>query len=160
MFLLRRLQCKTVITRCSKFRHGSGIRDAAAGIMNFDKVPARCQWRQLRLSALEIKMNGMIAGRLFSVHFSGWFPSTHVNRLLGLFLRKNGYRTIFLNFPLMFLTNVCFEKCNKKEMSPCLFRRFKGPNLPHYMPVLALIKYFITSIGLRYILLRLEARVF
>ncbi|XP_027049078.1 sodium- and chloride-dependent taurine transporter-like [Pocillopora damicornis] len=42
-----------------------------AGIMNFDKVPARCQWRQLRLSALEIKMNGMIAGRLFSVHFSG-----------------------------------------------------------------------------------------
>ena len=102
----------------------------------------------------------MIAGRLFSVHFSGWFPSTHVTRLLGLFLRKNGYRTIFLNFPLMFLTNVCFEKCNKKEMSPCLFRRFKGPNLPHYMPVLALIKYFITSIGLRYILLRLEARVF
>ena len=101
----------------------------------------------------------MIAGRLFSVHFSGWFPSTHVTRR-GLFLRKNGYRTIFLNFPLMFLTNVCFEKCNKKEMSPCLFRRFKGPNLPHYMPVLALIKYFITSIGLRYILLRLEARVF
>ena len=83
--------------------------------------------------------------KVFSVHFSGWFTSTHVNHLLRLFLGKK-----------MFLTNVCFEKCNKKGRSLCLLRRFNGPNFYACTGTNQVLHY----IGLRYILLRLEAWVF
>ena len=79
-----------------------------AEIRNFDKVSA-CS--QLGLSALKIKMNSVIAGRLFSVHFSGWFTSTHVAHLLWLLLRKNDHGTIFLNFPQFIVPYQClFQK--------------------------------------------------
>ena len=45
------------------------------GFWNPDEVSA-CY--RLRLSTLEIKINGVIAGMIFSVHFSGRFTSIHV----------------------------------------------------------------------------------
>ena len=75
VFLLKRLQCKTVAIRCSKFRHGNGIRDATGGIRE-----TRISLCMLSAEALSIenKMNGVITGRILFVHFSGWFTSTHV----------------------------------------------------------------------------------
>ena len=81
---------------------------------------------QIRLSALKIKMNGVIARRFFSVHFSGWFTSTHVAHIL----KKVIEQFFSLQFHLVFLINVCFENYKKKDTPPCLFRRFNGPNLP------------------------------
>ena len=82
---------------------------------------------QIRLSALKIKMNGVIARRFFSVHFSGWFTSTHVAHIL-----NNVIEQFFsLQFHLVFLINVFFENYKKKDTPPCLFRRFNEPNLPH-----------------------------
>lgn len=38
------------------------------------------------------------------------------------------HRTIFLNFPVMFPTNVCynFKKYNEKDRSPCLVKKYAG----------------------------------
>ena len=79
MFLLKRLQYKTVANRCSKSRHGSGIKDATGGILETIQ-----SLYMLSAEALgtENKMNGVIAGRILSVHLSGWFTSTHVTRYL------------------------------------------------------------------------------
>ena len=56
----------------------------------------------------------------------------------------------------MFPTNGCFDKCNKKGRSPCLFERNDGPNFPH----LCLYQQFFTRVISRYIFRQLEARVF
>ena len=113
-----------------------------AGIRNFDKVSACCQ---LRLWALQIKMNGVTAGRLFSVHFSGWFTSTHVNHLLRLFLGKK------CSLPM----SVSKNAIRKVGHCACL-----GDLMGQTYPVYACtgtnqLLHYISS---RYILLRLEAR--
>ena len=42
----------------------------------------------------------------------------------------------------MYLTNVCFENYNKKDKSPCLFKRHDGP----FLLVLVLVKRIISSV--------------
>ena len=37
----------------------------------------------------------------------------------------------FWNFPWMFSTKHCFEKCNKNDRSPFSFKKCDGPILPH-----------------------------
>ena len=49
----------------------------------------------------------------------------------------------FWNFPWMIFSKHCFEKYNKNDRSPFLFKRCDGPLLPHFMPVLVLIKCII-----------------
>ena len=46
---------------------------------------------------------------------------------------NKSYRTMFLRLSLnnLYLTDLCFEKYNKKDRSPCWLRRYDGPILPH-----------------------------
>ena len=49
------------------------------------------------------------------------------------FLRKKHVVEGFSwNFPCSFPTNPCFENYNEKDTSPCLFKRYNGPILPHW----------------------------
>ena len=81
MFLLKRLQCKVVANRCSKSRRSSRLRDATGGIL--ETILSLCILSAEALGT-ENKMNSVIAGRILSVHLSGWFTSTHVTRYSSL----------------------------------------------------------------------------
>ena len=151
MFLLNRLQCKTVANRCSKSRHGSGMRDATGGIRE-----PRWIFCMLLVEALgtENKNERRDRSKDFSVHFSGCFTQLVLLISYGDSLDKKVIGQSFLNFLFMFFTSVFVEKYNKKDRSPSLFKRFNRPNLPHLR---LCWRHFI---GSRYILRRLEARVF
>ena len=100
----------------------------------------------------------LLKGLFFSFFFFFWSiqhkqPTVYVTSFcLRLFLRKKTLSnfSFFFKFSCMFPTNMCFENTVKKDRSPCLFKRYNEPNVPHLCLSLALITRVISSVTVNF----------